>query len=145
MKKTNHTLLIVVLLLSVVGALAFTFKDAIAKMLKKKDVQPTAGIEITKETTPNPVVIIEKEKADPVLVDYWNLDKDKMLKKGSSGNEVRYLQGMINKALKLKKLPLIGVDGKFGNQTYNSLKSLIGKTQITLSEAATLFVNALKK
>lgn len=58
-----------------------------------------------------------------------SLDKNKVLKKGDTGNEVRQLQAELNK---INSNPPIQVDGVFGADTEARLEMLLGVTTVNL-------------
>lgn len=136
----QKTIVILLIICATIGLVVYFFKDNIKNLFKKKSVEPAPV------ATTNTVYI--HDKTPPIVkashtIDYWSLDKNKVLKKGSKGDEVTQLQNMINQALKIKKQPYITSDGGFGAKTENALKYLTGKTQITLAQAASLFVAAI--
>ena len=70
----------------------------------------------------------------PLLTDETkNLDFNVTLSKGSSGEEVRYLQNWLKKRNALHLLNY-GVDGAFGTETLQALVQETGRTSISLSE-----------
>ena len=80
------------------------------------------------------------------------LDKEKVLKIGSTGNEVKELQKIINKtnayiiakgiATSVQAVN-VTIDGVFGSKTANSLKFLTGKYEISLADAEFMYQSTI--
>ena len=134
----------IVLGLSVVGLAYFLLKDKFSGLFKKSETTPSATPSVEKE-----IVYVKdstgKEPSPTVAptADYWNLDHNKILKRGSKGPEVTQLQILMNKALVIAKKPQIAVDGSFGPTTEKVLLSLANVKQISLNQAVITFMNKL--
>lgn len=87
---------------------------------KPKSKNQTGVIDQPATTNPTPTPV----PATPVV-----LDSNKVLKKGVSGAEVKELQRLLGG---------LTVDGAFGSNTENRLKTVKGVTQITLNQYSAL-------
>lgn len=143
MKLKN--IVFVLLGLSVVGLAYFLLKDKIKAMFNKGDNSEQAPTPSTEKT----IIYVkdhngkEPEPTTAPTADYWNLDHNKVLKRGSKGAEVTQLQILMNKALVIAKKPQITVDGSFGPTTEKVLMALANVKQISLNQAVITFMNKL--
>ena len=140
----NKGAIIAIFAFAAIGLTIFLLKDKIANWFKPTPTADTAGNGNASDKTTETII---KYVKDPLsdIPPISELDKDKVLKKGSKGNEVKQLQAMINQFLKvLKKTPIV-VDGAFGTKSETALYFLIQKKQTTLSQFATLMIDKLKK
>lgn len=141
----NKGAIIAIFVFAAIGLTLFLLKDKIANWFKPTPTSDTGGNGNASDKTTTETII--KYVKDPLsdIPPINELDKDKVLKKGSKGNEVKQLQAMINQCLKvLKKTPIV-VDGAFGAKSETALYFLIQKKQTTLSQFATLMIDKLKK
>ena len=123
--------------------------------IKNKQNKPKSGgtataPQSTPGTTPTTTVTAPQSTpgTTPTAAQPVNLDFNKILKFGSTGDEVKALQnyinlissGFISYAQGTNK-PLIIVDGIFGNGTLTALQERVGKTQTTLKELNIIDIN----
>lgn len=89
--------------------------------------------------------ITDLESQESTSLEVVTLDKNKMLKQGVQGEEVKQLQRMINKALdqSVFSLAYLNVDGDFGPKTENASLQVFGLDQLTLTDAENSFTNIL--
>lgn len=139
MKPQN---ILIVFVFAAIGLCIFLFKDKIMGMLK-----PNGNSDNNNNTGTNKETVIEKiiYKDNPDVPNIIDIDKDLLLKKGSKGNEVKYLQGLINQALKVKKKSLLVAYGSFGQKTENALFFLIKQKQASVSKFVTVMIQTYGK
>jgi hypothetical protein len=138
----NKTPLIVIFIFTAVGLLIYLLKDKIINWLNPKS-NTKGEKEIIKDYQTQPEINEDDNLTEiPPIVD---LDKIKVLKRGSNNKEVKYLQNLMNKVLAIKKKVLLVEDGAFGVKTETALFYLIKKKQTTLSEFSTIMVQTKGK
>ena len=137
----NKAPIIILFLFAIAAMVLYLFKDKIKAFFEpKKDTEPASTPTTeptntgTNTTTTNTVYVNSGND---------NLDKNKVLKKGSKGSEVQQLQLMMNNALKIKKYKTLTVDGAFGTNTTNALYMLTKTYQTTLTKFYVEMVKAL--
>jgi hypothetical protein len=147
MKK--HTPIIVIFIFAAIGLVIYLFKDKITSWFKPKAAGDTPpATQVIKEYHTETIYNNggggggNNDNEVPPITD---LDKDKVLKRGSKNDEVKHLQSLINTVLKAKKKVLLTADGSFGPKTENALYFLIKKKQTTLSQFATIMVQTKGK
>jgi len=138
----NKTPLIVIFIFTAVGLLIYLLKDKIINWLNPKS-NTKGEKEIIKDYQTQTEINEDDNLTEiPPIVD---LDKIKVLKRGSNNKEVKYLQNLMNKVLAIKKKVLLVEDGAFGVKTETALFYLIKKKQTTLSEFSTIMVQTKGK
>lgn len=138
----NKTPLIVIFIFTAVGLLIYLLKDKIVNWLNPKS-NTKGEKEIIKDYQTQTEINEDDNLTEiPPIVD---LDKIKVLKRGSNNKEVKYLQNLMNKVLAIKKKVLLVEDGAFGVKTETALFYLIKKKQTTLSEFSTIMVQTKGK
>lgn len=133
-----------IITIAVGGLLIYLFKDKIfptAKAEKNNDKAPDV-IPIGKKDTPIKEVDNDNDEPLPRPI---ALDKNKLLKRGVKGAEVKRLQEMINKALGGLGKKLLSTDGAFGPKTEEALYYLIKTRTTTLAQFATKIIDKIKK
>lgn len=138
----NKTPLIVIFIFTAVGLLIYLLKDKIINWLNPKSNTKGENEIIKDYQTQNEINEDDNLTEIPPIVD---LDKNKVLKRGSNNKEVKYLQNLMNKVLAIKKKVLLVEDGAFGVKTETALFYLIKKKQTTLSEFSTIMVQTKGK
>ena len=138
----NKTPLIVIFIFTAVGLLIYLLKDKIVNWLNPKSNTKGENEIIKDYQTQNEINEDDNLTEIPPIVD---LDKNKVLKRGSNNKEVKYLQNLMNKVLAIKKKVLLVEDGAFGVKTETALFYLIKKKQTTLSEFSTIMVQTKGK
>lgn len=117
-KKGNINVGLLLSFLSV-GIALVVLIDLIIKNIRKRKAERQA--EMLTGGTPAQVSQVER-----------NIDFDKVLQNGSSGNEVRTLQALLlNDG---EKLPRFGIDGQFGDETEAALFNAKGVRRISIRE-----------
>ena len=138
----NKTPLIVIFIFTAVGLLIYLLKDKIINWLNPKS-NTKGEKEIIKDYQTQTEINEDDNLTEiPPIVD---LDKIKVLKRGSNNKEVKYLQNLMNKVLAIKKKVVLVEDGAFEVKTETALFYLIKKKQTTLSEFSTIMVQTKGK
>jgi peptidoglycan hydrolase-like protein with peptidoglycan-binding domain len=120
-EKNKVPLIVGILVLVVV--LIYFYQDKLAKFLFYGNDSIDKKNEVTGSTN--------------TAVSSNNSSNDTILKKGSSGEKVEMLQGLLNVKHGNNKpqiIPYLVVDGKFGTATESMLKKWTGKTSISINE-----------
>lgn len=104
--------------------IAYFKRDAIKDLFSKSDKLPSNNAPVLASTTTSP-------KPSSSAKD------DIILSKGSTGEEVRKLQQLLNDKHRQNTptfIPLLVEDGKFGSKTETMLKKYTGKTSISINQ-----------
>lgn len=145
MKK--HAPLIAIFICAAIALVIYLLKDKIIAWFKPKtDDEPQK--EIIKEYHTETIIKNNNGNNNNNVTDVppiTDLDKDKILMRGSKGAEVKFLQSSMNNVLKAKKKVQLVVDGAFGQKTETALYFITKKKKITLSEFATIMVQTWGK
>lgn len=132
MTKTNPTkqkgsiILYVVIFIAVV---VIIYTVVMAKKPKKTEIPTEAAAAAGTEAAP---AAAETKTTKEETVPGFN--PNKVLKRGSSGEEVAYVQKAINRVRKLKNLNPIGVDGDFGPETEAAVTRFMGTKSTTYAK-----------
>jgi hypothetical protein len=126
LKKHKNT--VVAGLVLVVFVLVYFYRDSLKSMFLKNSI-----------STPNAATVSTPSVSSPSS----NLSNDTILKKGSSGEQVKRLQELLNIKHGNNKpqiIPYLKEDGNFGTLTEKMLKKWTGKTSISINQ----LIKALK-
>lgn len=140
----NRGFIFFILTLAIGLLIIYLFRDKIFPN-KKQNTSVPGGIDNT-DKFPDVMPIGKNDIVkNDVVPEIPSLDKNKLLKRGVKGVEVKQLQEMINKALTgLNKNKLV-VDGAFGQKTEEALYYLLTIRTTTLAQFATKAIEKIKK
>ncbi|WP_052600222.1 peptidoglycan-binding protein [Aureispira sp. CCB-QB1] len=117
LKKNKQVLVAGLVLIALV--VLYAKRDSIRNFFRKSDKMPSSYAANTTNFIP------------------VNTSNDTILKKGSTGGQVRQLQQLLNEKHRNNKpqiIPLLVEDGNFGPKTEAMLKKWTGKTTISINQ-----------
>lgn len=128
-KKKGSFILYAVIFIAVIFIIYQVVKNRKPKDKFPPQVQDTISSSTASNPAPSPDY--DDDNDEPTAPRF---DSNKVLKKGSQGEEVRYLQNALNRVKVLKGLPTIAVDGKFGPKTEESVQNFMKSKSTTYAK-----------